>query len=291
MDDCTARVALVGEDSRNAMVSDYYDQMQRFYGRLWHPSAVHYGLWEADVRTHDEAVRRMDEHVGSRLGLADGSQVVDAGCGIGGTCFALARRHRHRMIGLTLSPDQLARAVARRAAFRDGPTPDFLVRSYMRTGFADGSIDGVYGIESICYAEPRRSFFDEAFRILRPGGRLVVADGFVGRRSPSIDRDIQIFCTGVAVTSLCSVEQFVADAEAAGFRDVDVTDLTALVEASAVRIHRLCRFGMMMVGIAGFLMEAPPQWYSHCHAGLVQLGLVRSGGMRYYSMAATKPLA
>jgi SAM-dependent methyltransferase len=278
------------DDGRSALISEYYDRMQRFYGRFWHETGVHYGLWETDVHTHDQAMRRMDERVGDWLALPPSSRVLDAGCGIGGTCFFLSQRHRHRVTGLTLSPDQLARALARRARFTGGPAPEFLLGSFVRTGFPDSSFDGVYGVESICYAEPRGSFLDEAFRILRPGGRLAVADGYVGvPRSARMNQDLQIFCAGFALASLCQLDHFVAEVERAGFRSVEVSDLTPLVIPSAVRICRLARLGALLVGLAGFLTSVPSQWYAHCHAGLVQLDLLHLGGMRYYCVRARKP--
>ena len=131
-------------------VRHYYDDMQRFYSRLWSPAGVHYGLWESGTRTHAQSIRNMDSRVGRLLALPAGSRVLDAGCGVGGTCVYLAENHDYDMTGVTLSPEQLRRSrtvVADCAASR---RPRIQIADYLNTGFPDAHLDGVYGIESIC---------------------------------------------------------------------------------------------------------------------------------------------
>ena len=54
---------------------------------------------------------------------------------------------------------------------------------YCATAFDDNTFTVVWGLESICYAESKQKFVQEAYRILKNGGRFIVADGFASRES------------------------------------------------------------------------------------------------------------
>jgi ubiquinone/menaquinone biosynthesis C-methylase UbiE len=64
----------------------------------------------------------------------------------------------------------------------------------------DQAYDAVYCIESVCYAQPLEQFLREASRVLKPGGRLVFADGYRKRVRKTNKRSgyIGAFCTGMA---------------------------------------------------------------------------------------------
>jgi len=262
--------------------ASYYDEMQRFYSLFWHRDAVHYGCWEEGVTTHDAAVRHMDDRVAAALSLGPGSRVVDAGCGVGGTAMHLSTAHGLSITGLTLSEDQRVRAERGARTLDPSRRPRFLRRSYMDTGFKAASVDGMYGIESICYAEPLAVFLKECHRILVPGGRLVVADGFDGQTASARDAaDLRVFCDGFALASLYSQAELVEKAEQAGFRCVAVEDLTPRVLPSARRIERLSRVGRGLLWAASRIGKQKEVWGQHVAAGLVQRGLLARRAMVY----------
>lgn len=261
-------------------VAEYYDEMQRFYERFWDHSGLHYGLHDDSTRDHRAAIRAMDVRVERALGLAPGARILDAGCGIGGTSIYLASRARHRVLGLTLSPEQLRRAKAR--ARRLSVAAEFRLGSYTATGEPDESFDGAFGIESICYATPPSSFFTEAHRILRPRGRLVIADGFATETpTPPQAADLRAFCEGFALSRLSTLQETVTSAEQSGFIVESADDVSRHVLPSAARIRRLSYLGVVLYRMARVLPERPAIWRAHCLAGLAQERLLREGGMRY----------
>src|SRR5919112_1843604 len=50
---------------------------------------------------------------------------------------------------------------------------DFLEASYFDMPFEDNSADVVWAIESVCHAKDKFQFYKEAFRVLKPGGKLI----------------------------------------------------------------------------------------------------------------------
>ena len=274
---------------RTRRIASYYDEMQRFYSRCWHESGVHYGYWDATAGSHHAAVLAMNRLAGDILALEKGSRVLDAGCGVGGTARTLASEFAHDVIGLSVSSDQLRRA-QKHTEDGAGCRPRYLCADYQRTPFADASFDGLYGIESICYADPLQAFFDEAARLLRPGGRVVVLDGFASAEAGSVDdaEGLRSFCAGFAIDRLHTIEDMHTGAEQAGFHAIEVRDITPFVMKSAHRIRHLARLGMTLVQTLGRFHRKHPVWHRHCTAGLVQLGILRSRAMRYCAFSATR---
>jgi tocopherol O-methyltransferase len=277
-------------ESRRRAVRAYYDETQVLYSRIWSPTGVHYGFWEHGTRTRQQAIRNMDRQVARELGLPMGSRVLDAGCGIGGTSIFLAEELHHRVTGITLSPAQLRRALRASQRCRAPVRPRFLLRDYLATGLASHSFDGIFGIESVCYAQPKVAFCREAFRLLRRGGRVVVLDGFL-TRTPERDEiaDYRAFCDGLAIDNLDSVDGFTAALAEAGFEEISCTDRRAMILPSARSIHRLSRLGVAVCRIPCALGIWPMSWIGHGLAGLSQRRLFGSGLVTYCVFSATRP--
>ncbi|MFV8754771.1 class I SAM-dependent methyltransferase [Nannocystaceae bacterium ST9] len=109
--------------------------------------------------------------------LRPGLRVLDVGCG--GAHFAmrlLERCPELELVGVDLSPEQIARARARTRAARfvEGDATDLR--------FADGEFDLVYSLGSLKHWPDRARGLHECARVLRPGGRLWVMEGDRGCR-------------------------------------------------------------------------------------------------------------
>jgi cyclopropane fatty-acyl-phospholipid synthase-like methyltransferase len=271
-------------------VGRYYDRMQFFYSTFWSPTGVHYGFWEAGTWRRQDAIRNMDRVVGDELGLPPGDRVLDAGCGIGGTSAFLADTYGLEVVGITISDEQLRRAHATRAACTAPVPPVFVKADYLNTGFADASFDGVFGLESVCYAEPKRAFLEEAFRLLKPGGRLVVLDGFRKKRhlTHRDDEDLRRFVDGWALTSLAWADEFAAELHEVGFDDITCTDKRAEIMPSARIMEALAYIGFVSIGGLCKLEVLPRLWLDHGLACMSQRRLFQRGVLAYCVFVASK---
>ena len=154
-------------------------------------------------------------------GAADltGQDVLEVGCGRGGgTAFVFERFGPRSMTGL-----DLARRAVDRCRRRYGrPGLSFVAGDAEQLPFADGAFDTVLSVESShCYADPSR-FWREAHRVLRPGGRLLLADGRHAELSNTDEALFTLF-TGDDVDGL---RRQLAEA---GFRTLEEQDITANV--------------------------------------------------------------
>ena len=112
--------------------------------------------------------------------LPAGSKVLDVGCGIGGSARILAQDYGLDVLGISISPAQVARATA---LTPDGLNCRFAVMDALDLQLSDQSFDGVWSVEAGPHMPYKQKYADELLRVLKPGGTLAVADW--NRRDPS----------------------------------------------------------------------------------------------------------
>ncbi|GAB4215484.1 MAG: methyltransferase domain-containing protein [Synechococcales cyanobacterium] len=105
--------------------------------------------------------------------LPAGTTVLDVGCGIGGSSRILAKDYGFQVTGITISPQQVERAQQLTPA---SLTAHFQRDDAMNLSFPDGTFDVVWCIEAGPHMPDKAVFAKELMRVLKPGGKLVVAD-------------------------------------------------------------------------------------------------------------------
>jgi cyclopropane fatty-acyl-phospholipid synthase-like methyltransferase len=274
-------------------VRRYYDENQVLYDVFWSDRgtlSMGYGFWGPATRRLSEALIDQHREMASRLDVAPGERVLEAGCGVGGATLHLCAAHGTRATGITLSERQAQRCRANAVDKRVAHLASFAVADFTRTGFAEGAFGRLLACESVCHAVDKRDFAAEAFRLLRAGGRMLVADGFLVRRdlSPTDERAYREWCEGWAVPGLTTVDEFRAALVAAGFTNVLFTDRTAAVLPSSRRIRRLgITIGAALWGLAR-LRLAPASQVRHARACVRQHTLLVRGAAVYGIFTADK---
>jgi tocopherol O-methyltransferase len=151
-------------------VRDHYDELDRFYREIW-GEHVHHGLWERGDETAYEAVLNLIRSVARRGEITAGKRVCDVGCGYGGTARVLETEFGAVVSAITLSSAQYCRAVAQRG---DARTPEYLFGDWASNALPSGTFDTVISIESSEHMQDKPTFFDQAQRVLKNGGPMVV---------------------------------------------------------------------------------------------------------------------
>lgn len=135
------------------------------------------GYWRDAPATLDDACEALAELLGQAAGLGHPDLVLDVGFGFGDQdMFWMERFGPRQIVGLNITPIQVYAARARVARRGLASRIDLRVGSATAMPFDAGSFDKVTALESALHFDTRASFFGEAYRVLRPGGRIATAD-------------------------------------------------------------------------------------------------------------------
>jgi cyclopropane fatty-acyl-phospholipid synthase-like methyltransferase len=223
-------------------IADYYNQTLDHYKIWWNLSetqSVHYGIWHPDTPNFNEALWNTNREMAALADIKPGQHVLDAGCGVGGSSLFLAQQFNCQVKGITLSTKQSAIALQEIAKLKLEGQIDISIQDYTQTNFADESFDVVWACESSCYAKPKTSFLQEAFRLLKPGGTLVVADYFL-TESGIQDKNqfIRNWGDTWAIEEFNTAENFIEPLDKLGFRLSNKVDFTQHITPSSRRMYR-----------------------------------------------------
>ncbi len=169
-------------------VAEAYDRWTNdaLLERLW-GDHVHLGHYGTPAKRRDFRQAKVDfVHELARWSgldqLPPGSTVLDVGCGIGGSARILARDYGLDVLAISISPAQIARARALTPASLAAHCR-FAVMDALALDLPEGSFDAVWSVEASPHMPDKQRYADELLRVLRPGGRLAIADW--NRRDPA----------------------------------------------------------------------------------------------------------
>lgn len=227
-------------ENHNQAITKYYRRFQQSY-RNWgqNPNrpgiyALHFGFnEEEDGSNHAEAVRQTGIELIKEGQIKDEHVILDAGCGTGAITFELSKFSSSKIYGVNISTDQLATA----RAYKELSGTDnvsFSLQDYLSLGFKDAIFDDVLYCESLCHARDKTVLLKEASRVLKPGGKIVIADAltFSNSFTDTEEKLLEQFRNGWLVPNIDPLNIFTARMAEAGFGSISIKDVTSAVATS-----------------------------------------------------------
>jgi MPBQ/MSBQ methyltransferase len=204
--------------ARERMIRVYDRTMRGRYQRRYYDNSgyFNFGYWGTGAKSQREACDALvDWLVASAADT--GGRILDVACGLGASTERLTQTYPPGMItAINISKKQIADARKR------VPACDFQVMSATDMAFPDKSFDTVICVEAAFHFDTRDRFFKEAYRVLKPGGSLVLSDILFR----PVSNALQEFWHIPSANRVSSIAEYRDRLAAAGFDSIDVTDAT-----------------------------------------------------------------
>lgn len=200
---------------------------------------MHHGYYGADgTIKKDRRLAQIDliEELLAWSKVQQATRIVDVGCGIGGSSLYLAEKFQATVAGITLSPVQAKRATERSQSAGLAAVAQFQVADALEMPFPDRAFDLVWSLESGEHMPDKVKFLQECYRVLQPGGTLVMAT-WCHRPTQSPDSPLtaeeqqhlakiyQVYCLPYVI----SLPEYEAIAHSLGFQQIRTADWSTAV--------------------------------------------------------------
>ncbi|MBD2426514.1 methyltransferase domain-containing protein [Phormidium sp. FACHB-1136] len=276
-------------------IQSFYDASSGLWESIW-GEHMHHGYYgptgtvrkdrrQAQIDLIDECLRWAN--------VTQAAEILDCGCGIGGSALELATRFNAKVTGITLSPVQAKRAAERAEAAGlatdSAPCAQFQVANALETPFADESFDFIWSMESGEHMPNKAGFLQECHRLLKPGGKLLMVtwchrptDSLAGPLTAAERGQLDWIYRVYGLPYVLSLPEYQTLTEQTGFRQVQTADWSQAVapfwdEVIASAFSWQAVTGLIQAGpetIQGALALWPMR--QGLYGGLIRYGLLQA---------------
>lgn len=161
-------------------IGEFYDASSALWEKIW-GEHMHHGYYGRNGKYKIERRQAQIELIEELLswgGVKNKNtpqNILDVGCGIGGSSLYLADKFAADVTGISLSQIQVSRARERAISAGLEERVNFQLANALSMPFADNSFDLIWSLESGEHMPDKAQFLTECYRVLQPGGKLILA--------------------------------------------------------------------------------------------------------------------
>ena len=227
--------------SQEQRVVDYFKYCDEDYKWLWRNNrnlATHLGFWDEKTKSHSQSLINQNIMMAKLANINSKDVILDAGCGVGGSAFWLANKFQTKIHAINISKNQLNLAKEYAKKIDKNRFVSFSLMNYYKTNFPSKSFSVIWAQESIPHADNKRKFLEEAFRLLKDGGRLVTSDYFLAKNNYNENEKkiLTKWMDSWAMKNFIQPKEFIKLAKKVGFRKVKYVDTTKLIDKSLKKL-------------------------------------------------------
>ena len=247
-----------GDKNSNDQIRSYY-RINHWAYRHYHSQDgfMHFRICKHGVFT-DEDIYHQPDKVYEYIKAGD--TVVELGCGQGANLIYLAQScPEARFMGFDLQPLRKTELPANAQIFEQ----DYSSLPQI----ADQSVDVVYGFETVVHCSDKEKVFREMFRILKPGGVMVIYDYDLADRYETYDwyaqTVIALLSKGAACAMIESVEEWNSHFTNSGFTLESITDYTQEILPDLKHLEKKARRAMTRPWLAKLEFALLPEQFTN----------------------------
>ncbi len=231
------------------MNNSLYEQIQQFYdssSKLWEETwgeHMHHGYYGRSGNHKTNRRQAQIDLIEELLIWANIKEVknqlhniIDVGCGIGGSTLYLAEKFAANATGITLSPVQVSRATQRATEAGLEEKVNFIRANALEMPFPDNTYDLVWSLESGEHMPDKTKFLQECYRVLQPGGKLIMAtwchrstNSVAGALTDDEKRHLEAIYQVYCLPYVISLPEYEAIVSNCGFKDIHSDDWSMAV--------------------------------------------------------------
>ncbi|MGF1523752.1 MAG: methyltransferase domain-containing protein [Leptolyngbyaceae cyanobacterium] len=274
-------------------IQTFYDASSGLWENLW-GEHMHHGFYGPAGTHRKDSYQAQIDLIDALLQWGEIQQadvILDAGCGIGGSALYLCDRFGASVQGITLSPLQAERATARAIAADLSAQATFQVADVLNAPFPDEQFDLIWSMESGEHYPDKAQFFKESYRLLKPGGKLLMAtwchrstDSLAGTLTESEKQHLEALYQVYHLPYVLSLPEYAQLADQAGLMQIRTDDWS---QAVAPFWDAVIASALQWEAIVGLVQSGWPTIQGALALGLMRWGFQR-GLVRYGILVASK---
>jgi len=232
--------------NNTTQVIKYFSKLESRWGyNLIMKGSKHFGFYPDDNKniTEQAAQILMQELIAQKLKLTKNKKVLDAGCGQGVTSLYLAQKYHCKITGISIIPFEIKIA---RANANSQKKLNYKLMDYNNLEFPDNHFDCIYTTESAVHSYDIEKTLKEFFRVLKPGGKLVMSEYTLAQDKKFSKKELEILNFVIKYSAMAGLKNFRHNSfprvlKNAGFGNIAEENITKNIKPSFERLRKIAK--------------------------------------------------